>query len=408
MNITRSSSSNTVVLYKTVREVLSRSGSTRTTYDYTKELESFRMNSNFTREAEGGWPSPQSTFNETMKEATESKDVSSKAKSSVALDKTRPLVFPAEVNTSNEVVHYDRPNPDLSGYVRVPVSLKQVLNIHCSSCAIVSSSGQMLGTNAGKHIDRNPCVIRMNDAPVKSFEADVGNKTTVRIVGHASSSNLKREQINLFQGTGTPQHVIMWGPRDAMKWDGRGWGYNNINNFSRAYRRIKFYMMTQTQMGYADRSFEEETGKNRAHSGTWLSTGWFTMQLARNICDRIHVYGMVNDEYCTISENQKKNISYHYYANKKKNRTECGYYNHMEYSSSYGNHRLNTEKNIYARWALLNPKITFHYPSWEPAKNSSFEMWWHNGGYNPRGARAQQQGNKLQRAHVATRRQKNT
>ena len=85
------------------------------------------MNSNFTRVAEGGWPSPpQSTFNETMKEATESKDVSSKAKSSVALDKTRPLVYPAEVKTSNEVIHYDRPNPDLSGYVRVPVSLKQV------------------------------------------------------------------------------------------------------------------------------------------------------------------------------------------------------------------------------------------------------------------------------------------
>lgn len=36
----------------------------------------------------------------------------------------------------------------------------------------------------------------------------------------------------------------------------------------------------------------------RQKSQSWLSTGWFTMVLAIEICDNIQVYGMVPPSHC--------------------------------------------------------------------------------------------------------------
>ena len=36
----------------------------------------------------------------------------------------------------------------------------------------------------------------------------------------------------------------------------------------------------------------------RIQSGSYLSTGWFTLILAMDMCKEIHVYGMINDTYC--------------------------------------------------------------------------------------------------------------
>jgi len=36
----------------------------------------------------------------------------------------------------------------------------------------------------------------------------------------------------------------------------------------------------------------------RVQSGSYLSTGWFTLILAMDACYGIHVYGMINDTYC--------------------------------------------------------------------------------------------------------------
>lgn len=36
----------------------------------------------------------------------------------------------------------------------------------------------------------------------------------------------------------------------------------------------------------------------RRTSNSWLSTGWFTMTIALELCDRINVYGMVPPDFC--------------------------------------------------------------------------------------------------------------
>ena len=42
----------------------------------------------------------------------------------------------------------------------------------------------------------------------------------------------------------------------------------------------------------------------RQQANTWLSTGWFTMLAAVDICNEITVYGMADDDYCTSTRQQ--------------------------------------------------------------------------------------------------------
>lgn len=63
-------------------------------------------------------------------------------------------------------------NPD------IPIDLA----LKCNTCALVSSSGMLLGSNAGSQIDSADCVFRLNSAPTLGYKRDVGSKTTIRVV----------------------------------------------------------------------------------------------------------------------------------------------------------------------------------------------------------------------------------
>ena len=49
-------------------------------------------------------------------------------------------------------------------------------------CAVVGSSGYLHGSGLGPQIDAYDAVFRMNDAPTAGFEADVGSRTTFRVL----------------------------------------------------------------------------------------------------------------------------------------------------------------------------------------------------------------------------------
>ncbi|XP_062920789.1 alpha-N-acetylgalactosaminide alpha-2,6-sialyltransferase 3 isoform X3 [Mobula hypostoma] len=184
---------------------------------------------------------------------------------------------------------------DLLGYISV--TTQQPLRLHCDLCSIVSSSGQILGQKAGKLIDQSPCVWRMNNAPTLGFESDVGTRTTVRVVSHTSLPLLIQKQQYYFVEANETIYVI-WGPYRKMRQDGQGPTYNELQKLARKFPHAKIYMTTQERMKYCDRIFEQETGKDRLLSGTYLSTGWFTLVLAMEVCPKIHIFGMINDAYC--------------------------------------------------------------------------------------------------------------
>ncbi|KAJ8406405.1 hypothetical protein AAFF_G00306360 [Aldrovandia affinis] len=99
-------------------------------------------------------------------------------------------------------------------------------------------------------------------------------------------------------------------------------------------------------------------GRDRIQSGSYLSTGWFTLILAMDMCKEIRVYGMINDTYCRTDGYKK--VPYHYYE--AGSRDECAEYLLHE-SAPYGGHRFITEKSVFAKWAKTHA-IKFFHPVW--------------------------------------------
>ncbi|KAM4634647.1 alpha-N-acetyl-neuraminyl-2,3-beta-galactosyl-1,3-N-acetyl-galactosaminide alpha-2,6-sialyltransferase isoform 1-T3 [Polymixia lowei] len=249
-------------------------------------------------------------------------------------------------------------NSGLKGYIRItPDGMNQFLDMHCSQCALVSSSGQMMGAGIGEEIDKIGCVIRMNNAPTQGYERDVGRRTTVRVVSHTSVPLLLKNENYYFQHSADTIYVI-WGPERNMRQDGKGRIFNLLLKIANSYPNARIYAVTREKIQYCDSVFMNETGKNRMKTGAFLSTGFFTMILAMDMCDSIHVYGMIDDNYCSRANHSV--VPYHYYEQNRID--ECRMYWVHEHTRR-GGHRFITEKAIYAKWATRH-RIDFTHPSW--------------------------------------------
>ncbi|XP_034738234.1 alpha-N-acetylgalactosaminide alpha-2,6-sialyltransferase 5b [Etheostoma cragini] len=251
------------------------------------------------------------------------------------------------------------PTPPLEGYTGVMD--QKPMKMHCRTCALVTSSGQLTGSKRGEEIDRSECVIRMNDAPSINHQQDVGRCTNLRVVAHSSLQRVLRnrqELLNASQDT----VFIFWGPSSCMRRDGKGHVYNNLRLLNQLLPKLKVYVISRIKMLKFDELFKKETGIDRKSSNSWLSTGWFTMAIAVELCDRIDVYGMVPPDFCRSSSHPS--LPYHYYE--PSGPDECSMYLSHERSRRGSHHRFITEKAVFANWArTLN--IHFHQPDWKPA-----------------------------------------
>ncbi|KAF7253977.1 Alpha-N-acetylgalactosaminide alpha-2,6-sialyltransferase 5 [Varanus komodoensis] len=96
-------------------------------------------------------------------------------------------------------------------------------------------------------------------------------------------------------------------------------------------------------------------------SNTWLSTGWFTMSIALELCDRIDVYGMVPSDFCRDTNHPF--VPYHYYE--PLGPDECTMYVSHERGRKGSHHRFITEKRVFENWARTF-NIHFFQPDWKP------------------------------------------
>ncbi|EFB24650.1 hypothetical protein PANDA_011315, partial [Ailuropoda melanoleuca] len=234
------------------------------------------------------------------------------------------------------------------------------LKMHCRDCALVTSSGHLLHSRQGPQIDQTECVIRMNDAPTRGYGRDVGNRTSLRVIAHSSIQRILRNRhdlLNVSQGT----VFIFWGPSSYMRRDGKGQVYNNLQLLSQVLPRLKAFMTTRHKMLQFDELFKQETGKDRKISNTWLSTGWFTMTIALELCDRINVYGMVPPDFCR--DPSHPSVPYHYYE--PFGPDECTMYLSHERGRKGSHHRFITEKRVFKNWARTF-NIHFFQPDWKP------------------------------------------
>ncbi|XP_062868177.1 alpha-N-acetyl-neuraminyl-2,3-beta-galactosyl-1,3-N-acetyl-galactosaminide alpha-2,6-sialyltransferase [Trichomycterus rosablanca] len=248
----------------------------------------------------------------------------------------------------------------LHGYVKVSPGIRssfQYLALRCASCAVVSSSGQVLGSRRGREIDGHDCVIRMNVAPTLGFEADVGSKTTVRVISHTSVRHLLPHQALFFKENADTRYVV-WGPERKMSQVDQGPVFKVLAKLAQKYPDTHIYTFSRKKVIQCDGIFENETGKNRMKSGAFLSTGFFTLIFALDVCDSINVYGMIDGSYCGLAN--YTSVPYHYYESGRLD--ECGMYK-MHERARYGGHRFITEKRIYRRWASQG-KLRFQHPAW--------------------------------------------
>ncbi|XP_010611969.1 alpha-N-acetyl-neuraminyl-2,3-beta-galactosyl-1,3-N-acetyl-galactosaminide alpha-2,6-sialyltransferase [Fukomys damarensis] len=200
-------------------------------------------------------------------------------------------------------------------------------------------------------------MLRMNQAPTVGFEVDVGRRSTLRVISHTSVPLLLRNYSHYFQQARDTLYVV-WGQGRHMDRALGGRTYRTLLQLTQMYPGLQVYTFTERMMAYCDQIFQDETGKNRRQSGSFLSTGWFTMILALELCEEIVVYGMVSDSYCR--ERSHPSVPYHYFE--KGRLDECQMYLAHERAPRSA-HRFITEKAVFSRWAKKRP-IVFAHPSW--------------------------------------------
>lgn len=70
-----------------------------------------------------------------------------------------------------------------------------VRSLRRSTCAVVASSGILKGSQCATAINAHDFVLRMNYAPTRGFETDVGNRTSMIILNSHNARKLKAEVI---------------------------------------------------------------------------------------------------------------------------------------------------------------------------------------------------------------------
>ncbi|XP_032884700.1 CMP-N-acetylneuraminate-beta-1,4-galactoside alpha-2,3-sialyltransferase isoform X1 [Amblyraja radiata] len=85
-------------------------------------------------------------------------------------------------------------------------------SLSCKRCIIMGNGGIVANKSLGPRIDEYDVVIRLNEAPVKGFEKDVGTKTTIRITypEGAIQKPTRYEKDSLFAFTGFKPQDFKW------------------------------------------------------------------------------------------------------------------------------------------------------------------------------------------------------
>lgn len=120
----------------------------------------------------------------------------------------------------------------------------------------------MLGSGLGAQIDGADCVLRMNQAPTTGFEADVGRRSTLRVISHTTVPLLLRNYSHYFQQARDTLYVV-WGQGRNMDRALGGRTYRTLLQLTRMYPGLQVYTFTERMMAYCDQVFQNETGKNR-------------------------------------------------------------------------------------------------------------------------------------------------
>lgn len=189
-----------------------------------------------------------------------------------------------------------------------------------ASCAVVGNSQNIKKSGYGPAIDGHDYVFRMNSAPVKSYTADVGSRTTHHIFSHYYSGNYKvRRQIRIrpydkdtiniliplhsdpsvpFSETSQTKDYAAFEPFFVNL--ARGLSSNGEtpappltrDDLTQVRDVSHLVVLTPDFLWYANESWFTPPVKKEMDIA---STGFITMVLAFHLCDSIDLYGFGPD-----------------------------------------------------------------------------------------------------------------
>ncbi|XP_006816066.2 CMP-N-acetylneuraminate-beta-1,4-galactoside alpha-2,3-sialyltransferase-like [Saccoglossus kowalevskii] len=173
----------------------------------------------------------------------------------------------------------------------------------CKRCILVASSGVSTGKGLGKLIDKYDVVIRMNNAPVKKYEKDVGSKTTFRLVypesAFRTSSSYDKNSVLVFV---------------PYKLDDYLWLEAVIKGDDPIKKGLKFWKKSATSLNKPADKIQilnpylgHEVANYHMKTKKRPSTGAMAVVMALHYCDHLHITGY----------GYHPNVTIHYYEKSK-------------------------------------------------------------------------------------------
>ncbi|XP_072309957.1 CMP-N-acetylneuraminate-beta-galactosamide-alpha-2,3-sialyltransferase 4 [Eucyclogobius newberryi] len=187
---------------------------------------------------------------------------------------------------------------------------KNVENLECKTCVVVGNSFSIKNTSLGSVINKYHVVFRLNDAPVREYEDDVGNKTSMRLFYPESAS----VNPTLHNDPGTLMVLVPFKLEDLR------WLKEILYNEKRVRKGFwklppQIWLADPMKIRVLNPHFLHQTAERLLHIPLYSSqqpvhptTGILAVVVALNYCDVVHIAGFGYPH----SKNQKHPI--HYYG----------------------------------------------------------------------------------------------
>nr|XP_023963492.1 CMP-N-acetylneuraminate-beta-galactosamide-alpha-2,3-sialyltransferase 4 isoform X4 [Chrysemys picta bellii]XP_042707897.1 CMP-N-acetylneuraminate-beta-galactosamide-alpha-2,3-sialyltransferase 4 isoform X4 [Chrysemys picta bellii]XP_042707898.1 CMP-N-acetylneuraminate-beta-galactosamide-alpha-2,3-sialyltransferase 4 isoform X4 [Chrysemys picta bellii]XP_042707899.1 CMP-N-acetylneuraminate-beta-galactosamide-alpha-2,3-sialyltransferase 4 isoform X4 [Chrysemys picta bellii] len=189
----------------------------------------------------------------------------------------------------------------------VPESIQ---SMKCRRCAVVGNGHQLRNSSMGEAINKYDVVIRLNNAPVHGYEADVGSKTTMRLFYPESAHFDPRRENN-------PDTLLVLVPFKPMDFQWLEMILNDKKRVRKGFwkqppliwdanpeqvRILNPYFMEITAAKLLNLSMKQPRKIKQKPT-----TGLLAITLALHFCDLVHIAGFGYPD----SANKKQTI--HYY-----------------------------------------------------------------------------------------------
>lgn len=186
-------------------------------------------------------------------------------------------------------------------------------NVTCNTCSLVGYSGHLLGSGLGTTIDSSDCVIRLGRAPSVGYDADVGQKSTFRILDATTFYELLKKPSRFTGGPLASRNIVVFGTPSAQF---RRDSANSNAGISARLRRLPsdtavFSLKRRSEHDAAE-ALADAAGKlGYQLSGTQPSALWYAVKLSADVgCGSLSIFGVPDPRFCKRSKNESSRSRY--------------------------------------------------------------------------------------------------